>query len=122
MTAYRRAVFGLVLGLAAVAWPLLVWAWMVAESLRDPKAFHDQGGMFIAYFLFPLAMLGAAAAGVPAIRLTAARPGSWAVGPDPGWRPLGAALGVVGMLLAVGTCVGPRRSPGRLARQQLRPD
>jgi hypothetical protein len=110
MTAYRRAALSLVLGATAVAGPAAAWAVIVATQLSNPQAFHDQGGMFISLILFPFAVLVALACGVPAIILGAVSPGT----DGPGWRLLGAALSVVGMLLALGTCVGPQVLAGAI--------
>src|SRR4051812_41689089 len=107
MTARRRAVLTLVLGTVAVAWPLAVWGVVIALLVRDPDTFHDQGGMLLTLILFPLALLGALACGFPALVLRADRSAANG-GAGPRWRWVGPALAVLGLLLAVGTCIGPR--------------
>jgi len=108
MHARERRALSLVFGVLAVALPAAVWAYIVRTSLRDAQAFHDQGGMFISFILFPLAMLVWLACAVPAIVLLAGglarsngRSGAMA------WRVVAASLSALGMLLALGTCIGP---------------
>ena len=101
MTAHRSTVFCLILGAAAFLWPAAVWAFIVESHLRNPEGFHDQGGMAVFLFLFPLAVAGSAVCGGGAVALARA-------GGGPRWtRIAGVQLAVFGMLLAVGTCVGP---------------
>jgi hypothetical protein len=98
----------LILGLSSTVLPILAWAFVVVTQLRNPKAFSDQGGMFITLCLFPLALLGALACGVPAVVLSATRSAASADEGGPDWRLAGAGLSALGLLLAVGTCVGPQ--------------
>lgn len=104
-----REVLCVVFGVVAVVWPALAWAFVVDTQLRDPKAFHDQGGMFITIILCPLAFLGALVCGVPAIVLAAVQFSHHESGRTGwGWGLVGGGLSVVGVLLAVGTCIGPQ--------------
>lgn len=108
MTAHQRATLSFALGLVAAGVPAAVWAFIFAKSLIDPRAFHDQGGMFITIILFPLAFLAALVFGIPALVVgmvgSATRTGEC----SPGWRRAGSRLSAVGFLLAMGTCIGPR--------------
>ena len=92
MTAHRRATLSFALGLVAAGVPAAIWAFIFAKSLIDPRAFHDQGGMFITIILFPLAFLAALVFGIPALVVGMA----------------GSRLSAIGFLLAMGTCIGPR--------------
>ena len=104
----ERATLGLVFGFLAALLPVLVWAFIVRTSLRDPQAFHDQGGMAVSFILCPLALLGALACGFPATVLAArgtvgfGGTGSWSA-----WRVAAAGLSALGLLLAGATCIGP---------------
>lgn len=107
MTAHRRATLSLVFGLIAAGLPALVWVYIAVTEWRTPEAFHDQGGMFISFILFPLAMLGALACGIPALVLGMGG-GATQETERPRWRWVGVGLSVLGLLLALGTCIGPQ--------------
>jgi hypothetical protein len=102
----ERATLSLILGLFAVVLPAMVWLAIVRSHLRDPSANKDQGGTFFCFT--PVAVVGAAACGLPAIVL--------AVGGVTGfggrehwsaWRAGAAGLGALGLLVGFGTCIGP---------------
>ncbi|HEY2909132.1 MAG TPA: hypothetical protein VGI99_02750 [Gemmataceae bacterium] len=104
----QRAILSVVLGLLALVVPALAWAYVIATELRNPQAFHDQGGMAISFCFFPLAMVAAMACGVPAFILAygghTRRPGAG----GSRWRWAGPGLSILGFLLAIGTCIGPQ--------------
>lgn len=115
MMAHRRAIFSFALGLGAAGGPALVWAFIVARQLTDPGAFHDQGGMFISFFMFPLALLVALMCGVPSVILGI----TWLAADDGRGRGLmvaGIVLCVIGLLLALGRASGRRCWPRRCAK------
>lgn len=99
MVSRNRAVRSVELGAAACTVPALAWAYIMTAQARDPAAFEDQGGMLISLVLFPLALLGAVACGVPAVVLGGRRAGTAGL--------VGFALGMVAILLAFGTCILP---------------
>jgi hypothetical protein len=110
MHARERATLSVVFGLLAAVLPALVWAFVVRTFLRHPEAFHDQGGLAVILFFSPLALLVALAGGVPAVALAVAgfgRRGGW-----PAWRTAALGLSALGLLLALGTCIGPELLAG----------
>jgi hypothetical protein len=105
----ERVTLSLVAGSLAIILPALVWAYVVRASVRDPHAFHDQGGMFVAFILSPLALVVWAACAVPAIVLAVTGlSGPAGRGGRTAWRYVATGLCAVGLLLALGTCVGPQ--------------
>ena len=110
-----RGKAALVPGLSSVGLTLCVWVFIAYGELRG--AFHDQGGMAITFILFPLTFLGWLVGGIGTIVL-----GTRASAPEAGGgdsRSLGiggVVLGVLGLLLSLGTCVVPQAIAGALFR------
>lgn len=105
----ERMTLSLVGGSLAAGLLALVWGYIVHQSVRDPQSFHDQGGMFISFILFPLACLAWAACTGAAYAL-AVRELRGFGGREPwsGWRAATAWLCALGVFLALGTCIGPQ--------------
>jgi len=96
----------LILGLLSVGLTLGVWSYIFVQAPEG--AFRNQGGMLITLILFPLTFLVWAIAGSGAIIL-----GILAMGAEPTSEGRAAAsagiiLGVLGLLLSLGTCVVPQ--------------
>jgi hypothetical protein len=100
-----RGTISLALGLVSVCLTLAVWAYIIFGEKRGD--FHDQGGMVITFMLFPLTFLGWVVGGIGAIVF-----GTWATRAegDEGRvsATVGIVLGVLGLLLSLGTCIAPQ--------------
>src|SRR5262249_15425995 len=97
------------LGLFAVGVPALIWAFIGVKQYRDPGAFHDQGGMFISFVLFPVAVVAALVFGVSATVLGLGKPTTTTAHDSRPWLARdGVGLSVLGLLLAAGTCIVPQ--------------
>ena len=95
----------LVLGLLSVGLTLGVWAYIF---VRTPEgAFHNQGGMLITFILFPLTFLVWAIAGSGAIILGGQALKAETTSEGRAAAVAGIILGVLGLLLSLGTCVVP---------------
>jgi membrane-bound ClpP family serine protease len=95
----------LILGLLSVGLTLGVWAYIFVRAPQG--AFHNQGGMLITFILFPLTFLGWAIAGVGAIILGRRTLRAEATSGRRAVAVAGIILGVLGLLLSLGTCIVP---------------
>src|SRR5262245_43517523 len=97
----------LLFGSLAVVLPALVWVFVFWRGLRDPRVFYGHG-ILIWLFVTPAALVAAAACAGPATALAAG--GFDDVGGMvwwPRWRVAVIALSVLGLVLALGTFIGP---------------
>jgi hypothetical protein len=98
----RLGTSSLILGLPSIGLTLGVWAYIISQAPRG--AFQNQGGLLITFILFPLTFLGWVAGGIGAIAL-----GSRArrAGDEQSAASVGVILGVLGLLMSLGTLVVP---------------
>ena len=103
MTARTRGVLSVALGIGSVCLTQAVW-WFILT--RPPGSFHDQGGMAITFFLFPITAVGWLAGGLPGLIL-----GSRALATAKGdttarlLGSLGMGVAVIAGFLSLGTCL-----------------
>ena len=99
-----RGIVSLILALGGCG----VAGWAIADiASRPPGSFHDQGGMAIAFFYFPVALFGWLLLGLPGVVLgiVAARRGA---GRAAAWTGRAAiVVGLVGFVLAFVVLLGP---------------
>ena len=109
----KRATLSLVFGSLSVFLQALVWTFMVRSELLYPPKPGDQGGSWMCFT--PLALFGAVACAVPAALLAGrgvtclGGRESWSV-----WRVTAVGLSTLGLMLAMGTCIGPAVLAGAL--------
>ena len=104
MTLRRCALLALILGLFAAGLPALVWTYIIVSGLGAVG--NGQGGMAVSLVLFPLCVVGALACGIPAFIVGRNR--FQADGrPELRMKFAGVLLSLVGLALALGTCIGP---------------